>query len=76
MRKARPGDASGNGPKALDQRSQDYDNTPAVPRSNVPQDCLKRLGQSNEAKTLLHEVTNRFSTTLFVQEAAGLLEEL
>ena len=37
MRKARPGGASGNGPQALDQSSQDQDNTPTIPGPNAPQ---------------------------------------
>ncbi len=49
MRKARPGGASGNGPKALDQSSQDQDNTSPVPPSNSPQDRLNRLGRFRRA---------------------------
>ena len=45
MRKARPGRDSGNGPQALDKRSQEQNNTPAVPRSNAPQHRLNLLGQ-------------------------------
>ena len=41
----RPGGAAGNEPQALDQSSQDQDNTSAVPASNSPQDRLNRLGQ-------------------------------